>query len=113
MVRYETGSIGYGLLHTSCKRWLTFRLISVGTGSPCGRGPSGSGGSIGPFWDRFVEVVPPISMFAFIVFPASVAIVASSVRDDLGSCPLSLQQDESRERRPSLILFQSGMCKIR
>ncbi len=37
--------------------WLTFWLISVGTGGPSGRGPSVSGGSIGPFWDRFVEVV--------------------------------------------------------
>ena len=55
--------------------------MSVGAGGPSGRGPSGSGGSIGPFWDRVVEVVPPSSMFAFLVSPASVAIVASSVRD--------------------------------
>ncbi len=50
-----------------CKSWLTFWLISVGTGGSISRVPSGSGGSTGPFWDHFVEVVPPISVFAFLV----------------------------------------------
>ncbi len=102
-----------------CKSRLTFRLISVGTGGPSGRGSVGSSGSMGPFWDRFVEMVPPSSMFACLVFLVSlssrlsVAIVASSVRDDLGSWLLSLQQDDSRERRPSLILFQMECAKFR
>ncbi len=62
---------------TACKSWLTFWLILVGTGGPSGRGPPGFGGSIGPFWDRFDEVVPPSFMLAFqmlfLVFLASVA----------------------------------------
>ncbi len=41
--------------------------MSVGTISSSWMVLLGSGGSIGPFWDRFVEVVPPSSRFAFLV----------------------------------------------
>ncbi len=50
-----------------CKSWLTFWLMSVGSNSSSWMVLLGSGGSTGPFWDRFVEVVPPSSRFAFLV----------------------------------------------
>ncbi len=51
-----------------CKSWLNFWLMSVGTDGSSGRGPSASGGSIDPFWDRFVEVVPQLLQSWLLLF---------------------------------------------